>query len=270
MSLFDGYQINQEITSAIKVYPDFVRLFHYKTPFIIRRHDYDEKRQQTTRKHKLILDEEERQDREDKNLRRAKTMLTDLTLCNAFDLFATFTFKKDRYNIKAKKRQMAYWLNNQRILHGNFAYIIVAEYHKDGKALHFHALFSDFKGKLKDSGKFIKGRKSYNFTGYRAGINSATKIESLEKVSSYVSKYITKEMATFSGKQRYWCSNGLKRPIKILNPDFTEAEKALFTQVRENDRLTVLEYRGDLLEDTIKRNEASRRKREDDLWVSEW
>ena len=267
MSILDGYEVHQEISSVMKIYPNFIRIYDYKNAYVIRRHDYDPRNpNRTTKSSKVTFDQE---DYEKASLRRAKTNLIDLTLCNGFELFATFTFAKDRYDIDAKKRQMAFWLNNQRILHGKFAYIIVPELHKDG-ALHFHALFSGFNGKLKDSGKLIHGRKAFNFTGYKAGFNSAVKIDNLEKVSSYVSKYMTKDMPTFRNKQRYWCSNGLIRPVKIANPLLTEQDKELFTNVFENSQKVILEYRGELSEADIKRIKGSQRDIEDQLWVSEW
>jgi len=60
-------------------------------------------------------------------------------------------------------------------------------------------------------------------TGWRSGFSNATIIEndddSRAKVANYVGKYITKEMPLFSGKKRYWVSQGLQRPIRSNNVD---------------------------------------------------
>lgn len=262
MSLFDGYEIHQEITSVIKIYPDFVRLTKFKTPYLARRFDYDERRYGETKKHVGVVDSE---DYELISLRRAKTILIDLTLTNHFDLFATFTFAKDRQDVDAKKRQMAYWLNNQRILHGKFLYLVVPEFHKDKKALHFHGLFSGYNGNLVDSGHVQKGRVIYNILSYRAGFTTAVKIDDLEKVSSYVTKYITKDMPRFRNKQRYWRSNGLKLPLKIINPRLSESDIARFKSIYSNKHQEIYEMRGELSDNDIARIAVYGIRREDDL-----
>lgn len=267
-SLFDGYVVNQEITSLIKVYPDFVRLYKYKAPFMVARHDYSPKSPKREKK-KIQRSEEEIQDYEKLSLRRAKTTLIDITLSNNFDLFVTFTFGgKDRTDIDLTKRKMGYWLNNQRILHGKFSYVIVAEYHKKKDALHFHGLFAGYNGNLEDSGRKKNGRTIFNITSYKGGWSTAVKIDHLEKVSSYVAKYITKEMPKFKGKQRYWCSNGLKRPLKIINPLLNEEDKTLFTSVFTDNHKEILEFRGQFEDKDILRLADYGKRREDDLWVA--
>mgnify|MGYP000601502984 CR=1 FL=1 len=162
-------------------------------------------------------------------LRRAKQNVRDICFSNTFDLFGTFTFAKDRSNDDKLTQRMIDWLKNQKKKWGNFDYIIVKERQKDG-TLHFHALMSGFKGKLKaainpKTGKNIyeKGRKVYNFSGYKSGFTTCVKIDrgiqSQEKVISYLVKYLTKEKASFKGKKRYWTSRSLKRPKIEVNPD---------------------------------------------------
>lgn len=186
----------------MKVYPDqkLARLYRFTMPIYIRRYDYDP--YNPNRKRKTYDKDEE--DSERRSLKRAKTNLIDICLSNGFDLFVTFTFNKDRQNLEAKRQQMAFWLNNQRILHGAFKYVIVMEYHKDGDSPHFHALFSGYKGKLKDSGKVDKaGRKIFNVKSYRGGFTTAVKIDNIEKTSAYIAKYLTKDMPRLRNKQRY-------------------------------------------------------------------
>ncbi len=280
LSLFDGYVVNQEINQVVKIYPGLVKLFKYHSPFLVRRYDYDERKYYGKKKSKSHSSDE---DSELKSLQRAKTTLIDMTLCNQFDLFTTFTFngneinrKKYGYTVTDRadadkcKRKMAYWLNNQRILHGNFKYLIVPEYHKDEKALHFHGLFAGYKGHLKDSGKKQKGRTIFNIRSYRQGHSTAVQIDNLEKVSSYISKYLTKDMPKFKNKQRYWCSNGLKRPLKIVNPLLTEQDKLLFSPVYKDKQKEVFELRGQLPDNDIARIANYGRRRYDDLTVAEW
>ena len=148
--------------------------------------------------------------------------------CNDFTLFITFTFDpkktKDRYSPRVVKRQMRNWLKNQQRRYGKFSYLIVPERHKDG-ALHFHALFAGYTGKLVDSGKKRHGKTSYNLTGYTLGHTQASIIDDSQKAMNYLRKYITKDMPLFPGKHRYWASKGLRRPQVIDNPPPWDSNK---------------------------------------------
>ncbi|MDN5274247.1 MAG: hypothetical protein JWP06_148 [Candidatus Saccharibacteria bacterium] len=179
----------------------------------------------------------------ERSLRRTKTEIKDIILCNHFDLFATFTFNKDRQNVDVCKSKMQYWLQSQQKIHGKFDYLIVPEFHKDGVSIHFHALLSNYTGKIEDSGhKSGKTQKIiYNITSYRSGFSTATEIDgdktSRDMVANYVTKYITKDMPQFAGKKRYWVSKGLIRPIKSYNEDVPEPD--LFTDTFEDEYYTI-------------------------------
>jgi hypothetical protein len=155
---------------------------------------------------------------------RTKQLMTDLVLCNQFELFCTFTFDPQKVNSKqidVAKLKMSKWLNNAKRNSPELEYLIVAETHKSG-ALHFHALFKNYKGILKDSGIIRKNRKILNISGWRFGFSTAVKIDNVSAVSLYLQKYISKDMILMPGKKRYWCSRGLKRPQKHVNIDFCE------------------------------------------------
>lgn len=239
MQPYPHYQTFKYITAYIKVYPKFVRLYQYDSPISVQDSGYEERnRNCSSGNFKDPL-------REFDSLRRTKTKISDITICNDFDLFCTFTFSPEKVNDRADtsecKSKMQKWLKNQREIHGKFKYVIVPEYHKDGKSLHFHALFKNYKGSLKDSGKLQRGRKVYNITSYRTGFTTAVKIDNIEKVSSYIKKYITKEMPKFEGKKRYWCSDNLKRPDKIHNPDIDPFTLSQFQQTYQIKHLTISE-----------------------------
>jgi hypothetical protein len=172
----------------------------------------------------------------DDSLRKTKSKIRDIVLCNDFELFATFTFKNSRQDVDKCKDRMSYWLKNQQKRKGKFEYLIIPEFHKDKESLHFHALLKDYRGDLIDSGKKTKRKQEvYNFKSYTHGFNTAVKINSEEigKVGSYVCKYITKEMPLFFGKNRYWRSLNLKKPIVIENPSPWYLKEAPFW-VNEN------------------------------------
>lgn len=158
----------------------------------------------------------------ERSVRRSQQLIQNYVLNNEFDLFCTFTFspkKTERQNADLVKKKMARWLKNQQVRYGKFDYLIVPELHKDKKSLHFHALFAGYKGILVDANKRINGRKSFNFKSYTLGFNSAVRIDNKNAVSSYVRKYITKDMPQFHGKHRFWATRGLKPPRIEINPD---------------------------------------------------
>lgn len=158
------------------------------------------------------------------SLQRTKTKITDYTLANNFELFTTFTFNPelvDSMDIDLCKRKMSNWLSNQKKTSPNLQYLIVAEKHKSGR-IHFHALFKNYRGKITNSKRAVKGRTVYNIDGWRYGFSTAVKIDNIQKVSTYMQKYITKDMLKMSNKKRFWCSRGLIKPIVDYNVDMYE------------------------------------------------
>lgn len=159
------------------------------------------------------------------SLARTKSKIRDYVLANSFDLFATFTFAKDRTDIEKSKRKMTHWLSNQQKRNGKFEYLLVSEFHKDGEAIHFHGLLMGYPGTLRPAinphtGRKLtkRGHQIYSLPGFRSGFTNVRKIdespESRGKVASYVTKYITKDMVRIFGKNRYWASHGLELPVK--------------------------------------------------------
>lgn len=230
------------VNNYVKVYPSYSILFMYKqtqkklSPNL----ELDDKFKTTKTKNKTQnLDSIER------SLRRTKTIISDLVLCNQFELFCTFTFSQNRENINLSKTKMHNWLKSQQKTHGKFTYLIVPEFHKDKKAIHFHALLNNYKGKLTNSKKHLNGRKVYNINSYRSGFSSAVYIDNHQKVSSYIKKYIVKDMPMFQNKKRFWTSKYLIRPKVIHNIDTdiikTEVEK---TPIYENNLFTMHKING--------------------------
>lgn len=180
-----------------------------------------------------------------RSVRRTRTTIKDITLSNRFQLWCTFTFnpdKHDRYDINHCKVVMRNWLHAQKKHSPELKYLIVPEHHKDG-ALHFHALISNFNGRLAYTKVRQNGRIVFNLSGYRSGFSTAVPIgsyrhknvtgmpshlipptllqdtdpEDYAKLSNYLQKYITKDMPLLEGKKRYWSSRNLQRPITHVN-----------------------------------------------------
>lgn len=224
--------VYKKISNYVKIYPTSVRLYEYKTE---------------TYKKVACLDPEPMnignnngdETSLERSIRRSKTLISDLVLCNKFDLFATFTFAKDRQDLRKCKDRMSKWLDNQRVTNKSLKYLIVPEFHKDGKSIHFHALIQKFdESKLIYSGVIQRGRQVYNIKNYKNGFTTAVKIDNIEKVSSYVKKYITKDMPHIPNKKRFWVSKNLTRPQIKYNYS-TEPIKKQLMQVYENEVLTI-------------------------------
>jgi hypothetical protein len=169
----------------------------------------------------------------ERSLRRAKKRIGDYILSNDFDIFATFTMDSEhgnREDNEASRKKLIGWLKNQRNRNGKFRYIVVPEFHGDKKSLHFHALIGGYAGKVEQAinsktGKPLvqKGKATYQIPGYTLGYTNVkiigSKPEDQSRLSAYLKKYITKDMPTFTNKQRYWVSKHLELPLIENNPE---------------------------------------------------
>lgn len=169
------------------------------------------------------------EDKLERSVRRSYISMKDIVLCNAFEMFATFTFKAGRDDPELCKEKMCGWLKRQRKIAKSFQYIIVSEFHHDGISLHFHALIKGYKGKVVRSinpktGKPLvkKKREVYDLQNYTLGHCEVYYIGETEedkiKTGFYLLKYVKKETPIFKNKRRYWASLGLDKPIIIDNP----------------------------------------------------
>lgn len=217
--------MKRTIRNSEKIYPTKRRLIVFKQPFDVAVGE-QKKKEKKKKTHSPFIQGM----LQEKSLQRTKTTIRDIILCNNFELFCTFTFKDHRDEVDVCKARMQYWLQSQQKKYGSFEYVIVPEFHADGKALHFHALFQGFKGKIVQAqnpqGEDLvsrSGRNIFNIKGWRNGFAECTYIDDgpndQAKVASYVTKYITKDMPVFRGKKRYWVSQGIARPITATNVD---------------------------------------------------
>lgn len=169
------------------------------------------------------------------SMRRTKLNIVDIIACNDFDMFVTFSFGKDHYDIEKCKQKMSKWLNNQQQKHKKtgepFGYLIVPEFHKDKKAIHFHALLNKYRGRIVKSkhpktGRQIvqKGKAIFNLAEYNYGFTNMSFIVNKEATARYVTKYVTKDIIDLKGQRRYWFSRGLKKPEKLYNEDLGDIE----------------------------------------------
>lgn len=184
----------------------------------------------------------------DNNIARARSKVREYGLCNLWSLFGTFTIdsqKFDRYDLPKYHKAMAQWVRDYNKKFGtSIRYLNIPEPHKDG-AWHEHGLLMGIpldhlrlftlNEKLP---KYIRdkleaGQLVYDWPAYREkfGWVIIEPIRDLQRAVSYITKYITKDLAqsvSELGAHLYYCSQGLERAKELkrgsmaatIEPDF--------------------------------------------------
>ena len=226
------------IGDIVKEYPNMFKIIIYHDGYYLPSSDRKEI--------KKVNKETRRQDSIHRSLRRTKTTIKDIMLCNRFDYWCTFTYNCracypkcnnnpctcnpstcKRFDINYTRRTLQNWYRNQKKHSPNLKYLAVPEFHKNG-AIHFHCMISGFNGRLKDSGKKTKnGQTVYNAVGYYSGFTEFVRIgerfddvdfsSEYQRVISYISKYITKDMPLIHGRRRFLTSTNLNKPVTTVN-----------------------------------------------------
>lgn len=174
------------------------------------------------------------------NQKRARQEVYDICRSNSFFWFVTLTFDDsiDSYDYKQCVEQLKRFTKYLGKL--GCKYIFVPEQHKSGR-YHFHGLLSSTSSKggfrlrqayNSKTGRPIKG--VWNIASYKFGFSTCSVIRYPDRVSSYICKYLTKDLVVPKGHKRYWCSSGLNRPSEyfldldvderylMLNADFSK------------------------------------------------
>ena len=174
------------------------------------------------------------------SIKRTKKKVYDYAKSNEWEWFVTFTFSPDkvnRYDYDECTKYLSKWFNNLKRSSPALSYLVVPEQHKDG-AYHFHGLFSGMnEHQIVWTGKYVIKRvrglrskfvrtkeKIYKIGSYKLGWMTATRVREMEKVTSYITKYITKDMLNgLHGRKRYWCSRNLVLPLEeVFTLDATD------------------------------------------------
>jgi len=185
------------------------------------------------------------------NIVRARSKIREYGLCNPWEFFVTMTINPEyfnRYNLKEFKKVLSQWIRNYNKKYGtNIKYLLIPEKHKNG-AWHLHGFIMGLpkehltpftlEQKLPQyiREKLLKGEEAYDWRAYqeRFGWVNVEPIRSREKATSYITKYITKDLeatVTELGAHLYYCSQGLERAKEVKKG----AMAATITPDYEND-----------------------------------
>lgn len=138
-----------------------------------------------------------------------------------FKTFITLTIAREVTNIAEANIRFNIWRGRIKKVFTEFKYICVPEYQKRG-VVHYHLLTN-----IPQSGSIItlqKGKKNqYDVPFWSDGFTSVFNVDNVEKIATYMSKYLTKNIDNrLFGRRRYFYSKNLKIPkVEYLNTSDT-------------------------------------------------
>ncbi len=139
------------------------------------------------------------------SVKRAKETIFDIAMCNHFDYFVTWTLDGeliDRYDPKAVSKKLKVFLQHA-VQRRNARYLVIPEYHKDG-AIHMHGLLSGNFEMVDSCRKTKAGQIIYNMPQWSLGWSTAIQLdEHKDRVSRYITKYVTKDFRKIFGAFYY-------------------------------------------------------------------
>ena len=180
------------------------------------------------------------------SVNRTVNQVYAISRSNKWDYFITLTIDPKKLNntdFNLISEKLNIWTNNLKKRYASdLKYIFVPELHKDKTKWHFHGLFSNmgniplvFSGKT-CVGKFIYdyakkpyATKIYNIPLWKYGFSTATKVRDTASASSYITKYITKDISRILQNQhRYLASQNVDRPVeRVFNIDYEKLQEVI-------------------------------------------
>lgn len=153
------------------------------------------------------------------NIVRARSKVKELVLCNPWDYWCTFTLDKskfDRYNLKNYVKKLGDFIKNYNRYcdaDDKVKYLLIPEMHKDG-AWHMHGFLKGIRSQdlYQNKHGYLTWRQYEDRFGF-ISMKRITGDYGVEKLSSYMSKYMTKEISNTVkelGAHAYYCSQGLQ------------------------------------------------------------
>lgn len=167
---------------------------------------YDERKLVVPEERDISTDDDIIQQNIQRAVRRAKVSCFDILECNPdMDAFATMTISPEAANRTDWDEcygLMRAWLSN-RVQRRGLKYVVVPEYHHDGKSIHFHGIFNRAALKLErarsPSGRLLYRNKQpiYNLADCDFGYSTVMTVEgenAQDKVAKYIFKYMGKQL----------------------------------------------------------------------------
>lgn len=164
-----------------------------------------------------------------RSLRKTKQNIYEIARGSVWDLFITLTIsdKNIRFSLEECKKRIGKRLNNiRRDYAANLKHLLIFERHPTSQAWHVHGLLKNIDGLTLNkacnyhTGELLEknGKQIYNIKEFESiGYNTATFIEDNNRVTQYILKYISKDLAfEYPNKKSYLCSKGLPRGNEIL------------------------------------------------------
>lgn len=156
------------------------------------------------------------------NISRARGRVLELALCNPWEWFVTLTIaaeKQDRSDLGAYVKDLGNFIGNFNKKYGcKMKYLLVPELHKDGKSWHMHGLLHDVPDVA-----LVRNEYGYMDMPYyknRFGYISLSPVKSHEKVSRYITKYISKDIGARlndKGEHLFYASKGLSGKVHVCD-----------------------------------------------------
>lgn len=164
-----------------------------------------------------------------RSLRRTKQNIYEIARGSIWDLFITLTIADSdiRFDIDKCKKYIGKRINKIRERYSkNLQYLIIFEKHPNSGAYHCHGLLKGIDGLTLNkaynphTGELIikRNKQVYNIKEFDCiGFSTATFVESNNKITQYILKYISKDIAfEYPNKKAYLCSKGLPRGNEVL------------------------------------------------------
>ena len=166
------------------------------------------------------------------NIVRTKRRIFDLAMCNPWEWYVTLTLderKQDRNDLQRYIKDLGQFVRDYRKKYNvEIKYLLVPELHTKG-GWHLHGFFMNIRQEdlreltLNEKLPYTirkelqNGRKLYTWLPYskRFGYTCIERIESQEKISSYITKYITKNSISTIKElnlHSFYASQGLQEP----------------------------------------------------------
>lgn len=194
--------------------------------------------------------EEGKKENRKKTLNKAKTMIRRLINANVnawgeTPKFLTLTFadnvqdvKQANYEFKKFRQRLEYMLKF------SLKYVVVVEFQKRG-AVHYHAVFFNL--------PYIDNELIAQV--WKQGFIKINRIEDVDNIGAYVTKYMTKDDYEESksdrlvGQKSYFTARNLKKPVEVVDKkeieriESTLKDKKVYESEIQNDYVGLINYK---------------------------